>query len=74
MDRYKCQASGCYHSKIVSTEGANIIDPNAGMFGSSGEDTDTDAEPVPLNFYDPETKEVTKSYTKQYVLDPEKPL
>ena len=59
-------------SKIVSTEGANIIDPNAGMFGSSGEDTDTDAEPVPLNFYDPETKEVTKSYTKQYVLDPEK--
>lgn len=61
-------------SKIVSTEGANIIDPNAGMFGASseGEEGEEEAEPTPLNFYDPETKEITKSYTKQYILDPEK--
>ncbi len=61
-------------SKIVSTDGANIIDPNAGMFGESseGDEGDEETEPTPLNFYDPETKEITKSYTKQYILDPEK--
>ena len=58
-------------SKIVSTEGPAIIVEGGGMFGEApAEEPAEDVPPTPLNFYDPETQEVTKSYTNQYVLDP----
>ena len=58
-------------SKIVSTEGPEIIAADGGMFGEAPEESDEEVPPTPLNFYDPETQEVTKSYTNQYVLDPD---
>lgn len=58
-------------SKIVSTEGPEIISADGGMFGEAPEESGEEVPPTPLNFYDPETQEVTKSYTNQYILDPE---